>query len=67
MKKQLMNGEAPFDSVLPEYGKKKLLMYADSFRDLANTFADIQQQEKADVIAEGRNIFGKEDCWKTGI
>ncbi len=60
MKKQLMNGEAPFDSVLPEYGKKKLLMYADSFRDLANTFADIQQQEKADVIAEDRQEY----LWK---
>ena len=45
MKKQLMNGEAPFDSILPEYGRKKLLMYADSFRDLASTFTDIQKQE----------------------
>ncbi len=45
MKKQLVNGDAPFDSVLPEYGKKKLLMYADSFRDLANTFSDMQKSE----------------------
>lgn len=45
MKKQLVNGDAPFDSVLPEYGKKKLLMYADSFRDLANTFNDTQKPE----------------------
>lgn len=60
MKKQLMNGEAPFDSVLPEYGKKKLLMYADSFRDLANTFTDIQQQEKAEVGTEDRQEY----LWK---
>lgn len=46
MKKQLVNGEAPFDSVLPEYGKRKLLMYADSFRDLATTFSDMQSEEK---------------------
>lgn len=60
MKKQLTNGEATFDSILPEYGKKKLLMYADSFRDLANTFTDIQQQEKAEVIAENRQEY----LWK---
>ena len=60
MKKQLTNGEATFDSILPEYGKKKLLMYADSFRDLANTFTDIQQQEKAEVIAEDRQEY----LWK---
>lgn len=51
MKKQLIGGSAlkeeqAFDSILPEYGRKKLLMYADSFRDLANTFTDIQRQEK---------------------
>lgn len=51
MKKQLTNGgslkEYPtFDSILPEYGRKKLLMFADSFRDLANTFTDIQKQEE---------------------
>lgn len=46
MRKQLVNGEAPFDSVLPEYGKRKLLMYADSFRDLANTFTDMQREEE---------------------
>lgn len=45
MRKQLVNGDAPFDSVLPEYGRKKLLMYADSFRDLANTFTDMQKTE----------------------
>ncbi len=60
MKKQLTNGEAAFDSILPEYGKKKLLMYADSFRSLANTFTDIQQQEKAEVIAEDRQEY----LWK---
>jgi len=43
MKRQFMGGDAAFDSVLPEYGRKKLLMYADSFRDLANTFLDIQK------------------------
>lgn len=61
MKKQLEYGEAPFDSVLPEYGRKKLLMYADSFRDLAHTFTDIQKQE------EGEDAFlcdRQEYLWK---
>ncbi len=60
MKKQLINGETSFSSILPEYGKKKLLMYADSFRDLANTFSGIQQQEKAEVMAEDRQEY----LWK---
>lgn len=60
MKKQLTNGEIPFDSVLPEYGRKKLLMYADSFRDLANTFTEVQQQEKSEVRAEDRQEY----LWK---
>lgn len=51
MRKQLVNGDAPFDSVLPEYGRKKLLMYADSFRDLANTFTDMQKPETEDTEA----------------
>ncbi len=66
MKKQLMGGDTDFDRVLPEYGRKKLLMYADSFRDLANTFLDIQKEEEAQPVG-GRNICGKEGWWKTGI
>lgn len=61
MRKQLVNGEAPFDSVLPEYGKKKLLMYADSFRDLANTFTDMQRlEEEEDSEINDRQEF----LWK---
>ncbi len=61
MKKQLTNGEIPFDSVLPEYGRKKLLMYADSFRDLASTFTDdTRQREKAEAMAEDRQEY----LWK---
>ncbi len=60
MKKQLMNGEAPFDSILPEYGKKRLLMYADSFRDLANTFTDIQKPEVRGESAGDRQEY----LWK---
>lgn len=50
MRKQLINGEAPFDSILPEYGKRKLLMYASSFKELAATYTDttgMTQEEDA--------------------
>lgn len=60
MKKQLVNGEAPFDSILPEYGKQRLLMYADSFRDLANTFNDIQRPELKGESAGERQEY----LWK---
>lgn len=54
MKKQLAGGNTSFDNVLPEYGRKKLLMYADTFRDLANTFSDMPRQEKELQIAGER-------------
>lgn len=60
MKKQLVNGEAPFDSVLPEYGKRKLLMYADSFRDLANTFTYMQKENQETAEVNDRQEF----LWK---
>lgn len=59
MKKQFMNGDAPFDSVLPEYGRKKLLMYADSFRDLANTFAEIQKEEEISPNSDRQEYLWK--------
>ncbi|MCI6552718.1 MAG: SpoIIE family protein phosphatase [Lachnospiraceae bacterium] len=57
MKKQLMNGDLPFDNVLPEYGRKKLLMYADSFRDLASTFADIRNRESLEPEIDDRQEY----------
>ena len=52
MKKQSISGDTSFDSILPEYGRKKLLMYADSFRDLANTFLDIQKEEETEPTGD---------------
>lgn len=58
MKKQFAGGNTSFDNVLPEYGRKKLLMYADTFRDLANTFSDIQRQER-----ELQPVGGRESAY----
>lgn len=60
MKKQLVNGEAPFENMLPEYGRRKLLMYADSFRDLANTFTDMPKPEEEGIQAYDRQDY----IWK---
>lgn len=59
MKRQFAGGDAAFDNVLPEYGRKKLLMYADSFRDLANTFLDIQKEEEAKPTGDRQEYLWK--------
>ena len=38
MKKNMADQNDSFESILPEYGRRKLLTYADSIRDLADTF-----------------------------
>lgn len=63
MKRQLVNGEIPFDSVLPEYGKRKLLMYADSFRNLADTFTDMKK-EKENTDCEVPEDNRQEYLWR---
>ncbi len=48
MKKNMVNGKEAFDSILPDYGRRRLLTCADSIRELANTFGDAQEEtEKA--------------------
>ena len=62
MKKQLAGGNTSFDNVLPEYGRKKLLMYADTFRDLANTFSEMQKQEEnLPPMGERVSAYGAEE------
>lgn len=48
MKKNMVNGKESFDSILPDYGRRRLLTYADSIRELADTF-----KEKERVCGEG--------------
>lgn len=40
MKKQNLSEREEFGSILPEYGRRKLLTYADSIRELADSFKD---------------------------
>lgn len=42
MKKQMSGEREEFNSILPEYGRRKLLTYADSIRELAESFRETE-------------------------
>ena len=44
MKKNVTNGKDSFESILPEYGRRKLLTYADSIRELADSFMETKNE-----------------------
>lgn len=59
MKKNMTNGRDSFDSILPEYGRRKLLTYADSIRELADTFKETKSETGDGEIVpkEDRNEY----------
>lgn len=58
MKKNNTDGNDSFESILPEYGRRKLLTYADSIRDLADTFKETKREADAeDRLKEDRNEY----------
>ncbi len=63
MKKNVTNGKDSFDSILPEYGRRKLLTYADSIRELADTFVEAKNADEGtkdspqDIPKENRNDY----------
>ncbi len=57
------NAEAVFTHILPEYGRKQLLMYANSFQDLADTFADLGETEETEEKAEDRQELLRKKIW----
>lgn len=52
MKKNMENGRDSFDSILPDYGRRKLLTYADSIRELADTFKETKNETE-----DGENVL----------
>mgnify|MGYP006911727285 CR=1 FL=1 len=48
--------------VIPEYGRQKLLAYAESFRDLADLFEESREKDKN--LRTGRNISAGGACRK---
>ena len=58
MKKNMADGNDSFESILPEYGRRKLLTYADSIRDLADTFKETEKEINSKEVPEGdRNEY----------
>jgi stage II sporulation protein E len=55
------------EKVFGEYGRKKLLMYADSFLDLANSFAETEQAEAGNMPSEGREKMLKEHSFRESM
>lgn len=46
MKKQTLGEREEFNSILPEYGRRKLLTYADSIRELAESFRETENNRE---------------------
>lgn len=70
MKKQNLGEREDFGNILPEYGRRKLLTYADSIRELADSFKDMdavrtngqisEVQDRRDYIWQKRLYENKE-------
>ncbi len=60
MKKQISCEREEFNSILPEYGRRKLLTYADSIRELAESFREAENNTEnlpADMEADRRDYI----------
>lgn len=59
MKKQISGEREEFNSILPEYGRRKLLTYADSIRELAESFRETEnnREELLDKIETDRKDY----------
>ena len=69
MKKQTIVKDENRISIIPEYGRQRLLMYAESFRDLAEFFEkeeDPNRKKKRprEDLWNGRNICADADYRK---
>lgn len=59
MKKQISGEREEFNSILPEYGRRKLLTYADSIRELAESFRETEtnREEITDLAETDRKDY----------
>ena len=65
MKKNSLGKMDSFDCILPDYGRRKLLTYADSIKELADTFRETEQGEIKGNTA--RTEDRKDYLWKRKI
>ena len=57
MKKNMINGLDSFACILPDYGRRRLLSYADSIRELADTFQETEKEQQKIGDVEDRNEY----------
>ena len=62
MKKQISDEREEFNSILPEYGRRKLLTYADSIRELAESFRDTENSREG--LPDGMETDRKDYIWQ---
>lgn len=62
MKKNMTGGQSSFDSILPDYGRRKLLTYADSIKELAGTFQQMESENRSEVFLQEEDR--SEYIWK---
>lgn len=67
MRKQVEMKDDNIVAIIPEYGRQKLLGYAESFRDLAELF----EEEKAEILPEDKDrqeyLWQKKLCESRGL
>lgn len=63
MKKQTIGEREVFTSILPDYGKRKLLTYADSIRELAESFRESKAGEP-EVSLDGGEADRRDYIWQ---
>ncbi len=62
MKKSVTDGQNSFDSILPDYSRRKLLTYADSIKELAGTFKQMENENCSEVFLQEEDR--SEYIWK---
>ena len=62
MKKTPVNGREAFDNILPEYGRRRLLTYADSIRELADSFKETEEDKEAS--GKNREVDRRDYIWQ---
>lgn len=62
MKKQILGEREEFNSILPEYGRRKLLTYADSIRELAESFRNTESARER--MPEEVNADRRDYIWQ---
>lgn len=62
MKKQSGFEREEFNSILPEYGRRKLLSYADSIRELAESYQENDMQQRQ--VCKKEEVDRKDFIWQ---